>query len=369
MIKNAKRAAFFLLSLLLLLSLFACGEGKCDHRFAHIEKRDATCRTDGTEEYYLCLNCNRIFSDGEGKNEISSPTAIKTTHTQTYVPAVKETCNADGVSEYYECSCGKLYSDKMLSKEIKEPPTIKKGHIFDRDGKCARCDALKPCEHLVYAKSSDGASYRVIGYSACFDVRIVVPETYDGLPVTEISASAFSEARAAEEIILPSGIKTIGKSAFSGCASLKSLTVGRELLTVEERAFYGCSSLTEISLSGSLTTIGKEAFSGCSSLQEVRLGSSLKRMGEKAFYSCSSLERIGLPTTLSRIGSEAFGECDRLRAVYFVGVDGWCYYKGSSYRDFEGEISHRELSVPETAAELLTDEYCTYFWIRDIPIN
>ena len=369
MIKNAKNAALFFVLIFALVSLFSCGKERCEHRLVHIDKREPTCRADGAEEYYLCLGCDRIFSDGEGRNEIFSPVTVKSSHVQTYVPAVKASCDTDGTDAYYECSCGKLYSDKAITKEIAEPSKIKSSHAFDGDGECTVCGAFKPCEHLVYLKSADGSSYKVVGYTASSERRIVVPETYDGLPVTEISASAFFGKDKVEQIILPSGIKTIGKSAFDGCTSLKSVTLGSGLLTVEERAFYGCSSLTEISLGSSLTSIGKEAFYGCSSLNTVQLGISLKRIGERVFFGCTALARIDFPTTLSRIGGEAFGGCVRLGNVYFGSADGWCYYGSSSYRDFKGEIAKADLNSPNGAARLLTGNLCGYFWIRDVLVG
>ena len=356
---------FILIISLLLASLVSCGrEESCEHRLSFVEGREPTCRADGREAYYHCLDCKRLFSDGEGKNEISSPITIKTTHAPTLVSAVAATCDEDGVGEYYECSCGKLYSDKALSKQIEEPVKIKKGHNYV-DGECTSCGIFKICEHIVYAKTAGGSSYKIIGYFACLDTRIVVPEVYEGLPVTEISDFAFVEARSVKEIILPKGITTIGNSAFSGCSELESITVGAGLLTVGEKAFYGCSSLVEISLGGSVTTLGKEAFSGCTSLAGVQLGGALNKIGERAFFGCVSLERIAFPTSLTRIGKEAFRGCNAFRYAYFGAVKGWCYYSGSSYRDYEGEISSQSLASPTTAAKELKEDCCGYFWVRD----
>lgn len=289
---------------------------------------------------------------------------IKSTHTQTHVPRVKPTCDKDGTEEYYKCSCGKLYSDKLLSKEISEPVKIKKGHTYV-NGECTACGEPEPCKNITYAKSSDEDSYRVIGYSGKNERRIVIPEIYDGLPVTEISSFAFAGAENIEQIILPSGITRIAESAFEGCASLKSVSLGKGLLNVEKRAFYGCSSLVEILLGDSVTLIGREAFFGCSSLRIAMLGGSLKKIEELAFSGCTSLERIALPITVTKIGAGAFSSCTALSELYLADVRSWCYYSGSSYRDYRGEISYKELSEPMSAAKLITEDYCEFFWIKD----
>ena len=96
---------------------------------------------------------------------------------------------------------------------------------------------------LQYTINPDGQSYSVTGIGTCTDTDIVIPETYEGLPVT-----------------------SIGDGAFSGCSLLTSINISNSVTSIGEDAFYNCSSLISIVIPDSVTSIGNNAFYGCSSL-------------------------------------------------------------------------------------------------------
>jgi hypothetical protein len=54
--------------------------------------------------------------------------------------------------------------------------------------------------------------------------NIVILSTYQGYPVTSISANAFQNDTSLTNITVPSGLTNIGASAFSGCTNLTNLT-------------------------------------------------------------------------------------------------------------------------------------------------
>ncbi|MBP3896344.1 MAG: hypothetical protein J6D57_00715, partial [Mogibacterium sp.] len=47
------------------------------HELVHDPGKEATCESDGYEEYWQCIRCNKLFSDEEGKTEINEPVVIK----------------------------------------------------------------------------------------------------------------------------------------------------------------------------------------------------------------------------------------------------------------------------------------------------
>ena len=73
------------------------------------------------------------------------------------------------------------------------------GHNFV-DGICTLC-GKKVSEGLRYELSEDGTGYEVVGIGSCKDTDLVIPSTYDNLPVT-----------------------AIGRWAFAGCESLTSIS-------------------------------------------------------------------------------------------------------------------------------------------------
>lgn len=47
------------------------------HVMVKTDKVDSNCENTGTEAYYTCQDCKKLFSDAEGKNEISAPVTIE----------------------------------------------------------------------------------------------------------------------------------------------------------------------------------------------------------------------------------------------------------------------------------------------------
>ncbi|WP_298481959.1 leucine-rich repeat protein [uncultured Ruminococcus sp.] len=102
---------------------------------------------------------------------------------------------------------------------------------------------------------------------------VLVPETVNGLPVTQIKG-AFAEHSNLQEVQLPSSVTVIsygaqGVGAFENCASLKYLTISSQLERVEWNAFAACTALEVVTLPASASQIGARAFYGCYSLRQL----------------------------------------------------------------------------------------------------
>ena len=96
-------------------------------------------------------------------------------------------------------------------------------------------------------------------------IRVKLPET-----VTSIGDSAF-ERTGLTELVIPSGMKTIGHYAFEACERLSSLTLADSLVSIGHDAFSVCRSLTEVTIPESVASIGEGAFGLCDSLRNVLL--------------------------------------------------------------------------------------------------
>lgn len=92
----------------------------------HNEARAATCTEGGVDEYWSCVDCNRLYSDKDGNTEIYSvPETEATGHSITHREEKAATCTEAGNSEYWECtSCGTLFSDENGETIIAEIPNI-----------------------------------------------------------------------------------------------------------------------------------------------------------------------------------------------------------------------------------------------------
>ena len=128
--------------------------------------------------------------------------------------------------------------------------------------------------------------YRVETCSTSAAGKLVIPSTYNGLPV-----------------------KAIANSAFSGCSSLRSITIPDSITNIDRYAFSDCSSLESVIIPDSVTSISGYAFRGCTSLTNITIPSSVTSIFECAFYGCSSLTNITIPDSVTSIGTDAFTKC------------------------------------------------------------
>lgn len=118
---------------------------------------------------------------------------------------------------------------------------------------------------------------------------IALPATIDDLPVVRIGDEAFKKSESLRGIILPEGLKEIGKNVFNGCDKLSYVQLPDTVWSIETNAFINTSSLTEIVLPEGLGSLGSLAFGG-SGLKEVQLPSTLYEMSGNPF--ASSLEAV-----------------------------------------------------------------------------
>lgn len=137
------------------------------------------------------------------------------------------------------------------------------------------------------------------------------------------------------DVVLPSGLKSIGKAAFSECIRLKSIRCLEDdeetvfhlpstIETVREEAFYGCRALTEVNLPEKEVTYGDSTyrgiFEGCDGLTKVTIPRAMTKVPEKGFFNCRNLtgivytERDGAPL---EFGRWAFCGCVGLPEILF----------------------------------------------------
>jgi len=79
---------------------------------------------------------------------------------------------------------------------------------------------------LVFKLKSDGKSYIVSKQRSLSDIPVVIPATYNNLPVTTIANMAFSECVFISNVTIPASVTMIELNAFYDCIGLRSVTFG-----------------------------------------------------------------------------------------------------------------------------------------------
>lgn len=226
--------------------------------------------------------------------------------------------------------------------------------------------------NITFELSEDETYYIVSDKNHTLNTpELVIPSTYNGLPVKEIAGEGFAYKTWLESVYIPESITYIGSGAFNGSgiktlyydaknvenfnsknwvfigSSDQSMDVyfGPNVESIPNRLFYPLSinpnyvpvvnniyfaknskikhigdyafylldRYETISLPNSIETIGDYAFYG-SSIQEIKLPTSLVSIGDYAF-SFNSLKHVRIPDSLTTIGEYAFYQCDELLQI------------------------------------------------------
>ena len=161
--------------------------------------------------------------------------------------------------------------------------------------------------YLTIVENGAGASVTKCITEARGEINI--PETYNGLPVTQINKNAFKGCTLVTRVTVPESVTKVGSNAFDGCTALESVEFAGTVCTFDPAVFIHCSSLESITLPSGLTTIPNEAFSDCTSLTQIDIPSTVTLIGTEAFATCVSLTEINIPASVDVIRTNAFLGC------------------------------------------------------------
>ena len=197
------------------------------------------------------------------------------------------------------------------------------------DEVCQQCGvAYTPSKGLAYILSEIGdgqSAYFVSGMGDCKDTQLIIPATYEGLPVLGIYPRAFIEVKTLTYVHLPEGATTIGEWAFQSCSKLRRVEIPSTVQHIGREAFEDCLRLTEAVIPEGITALNEGTFQNCVNLSAITLPITLIEIHSSAFSGCRSLSEITIPACIQTIDSYAFANCKGLTAVYYDGsLKDWC---------------------------------------------
>ena len=142
---------------------------------------------------------------------------------------------------------------------------------------------------LTFEEIKSGGGYQeTIGYSVkkcktSATGEIIIPDTYNGLPVAYIEEYAFENCNDITSVVVPDSVKSTGYRVFNKCKNLVKVDLGEGLTTINSSVFYDCTSLNRVILPENLKKIGQSAFRNCTSLSNISLPQGITCIEQSAF--------------------------------------------------------------------------------------
>ncbi len=171
--------------------------------------------------------------------------------------------------------------------------------------------------------------------------KIVIPDEYEGVPVTKIADFSATNLEYVTEITIGKNVKEIGVWALENNQHITAFEVDENneyfcdidgvLYTKDMKTllFYPLAKdltdaqdengnkfkVSQYSIPEGVETIRTKAFYKCFSLTKIEIPSTVKRIEEKAFFRCERMEDLVLPEALEFIGKDAFSYCYGLKTL------------------------------------------------------
>ena len=220
-------------------------------------------------------------------------------------------------------------------------------------------ETQEPAYTLTYELTGDYYTVAGIG-SAAEAAEVVIPSSYQGVPVRAVAPHAFWGEAFITEIEIPGSIAEIGNYAFQNCTALSSVTIGDGASGFGTGIFLNCTGIREATVPASAVsllpknlqtltvtsgTIGAGALAGCAQLTSLTapavgvLGglfgdtkgvlqsltlTDCTEIAASAFAGFTALSEIDLPDTVTSIGAGALEG-----TAYFADEANWrfgvCY--------------------------------------------
>ena len=102
------------------------------HECTKIRAKAATCEKDGNIEYWSCYLCDKLFTDANATQELTTSEIVvtKLSHTPVFVGENESTCSTKGNIPYWYCSsCYSYFNDETCTSKIENKASVQLGKI------------------------------------------------------------------------------------------------------------------------------------------------------------------------------------------------------------------------------------------------
>lgn len=166
-------------------------------------------------------------------------------------------------------------------------------------------------KNLTFTYQIETNSYSVRASSTTLEGEIYIPNTYEGLAVSQIDEEGFKNCSSITHIGIPDSIYEIPDYAFANCSSLSVIEFGNNVKKIGNYSFSSCTGLTELHLPDCVEELGDFAFQNCTNLpyKYIYVGTGLWKVGHGAFDNCKAeFESYNVHTSANGVVLFGFNE-------------------------------------------------------------
>ena len=193
------------------------------------EEKEPTCKKDGNKAYSHCSACDKYYDAAGNETTLDAVTMKATGHTMKPHPAIPADCTKNGIKEYWQCEkCGNKYSDAQGTNEITNVLDPKRPH------------ALKeiPAKEATTEAAGNIKYYKCENCKACFkDAQgiTLIDEKDTVIPQLKEEKHALTIVVSKVDGVVPGEVQYAG----AACVKLEGLENGdtRELTAVAKPGY------------------------------------------------------------------------------------------------------------------------------------
>lgn len=141
-----------------------------------------------------------------------------------------------------------------------------------------------------------------------------------------------------KDLVIPSGVESVGKYVFYNCIGLNSVTIPSSVVSIGGEAFSGCSNVSSVHISdlkawcnisfdssvSNPLSIAKHLFLNGEEIKELVIPNGVSTIGHFAFFNCSELTSVTISESVNSIGNDTFRNCNNVSSVNISDLSAWC---------------------------------------------
>jgi|GEM_PF-5403835 len=198
--------------------------------------------------------------------------------------------------------------------------------MSDDEQNIEAADTVKAGDITISYLITPGAA-KITGYESGRG-NLVIPETINGYPVTEVENNAFRRCTSITRLTLPAKDISYGENVFYGCTGVERIDIhpnNPRIKSIDGVAFSidgkvllmypAKSTRSAYTIPSGVEEIDRGAFMSSMKLTSLTLPSTLKTIKDEAFYECTGLTSITIPAYVTSIGQYVFQHCTSLNRI------------------------------------------------------